>query len=166
MKNFITVSATLLLLIFISCSQNDRTGAGQETAGNTGSSSAATSHDYNSPSRPKSDAQASGGATLRASTPYHQANASTVTQDLNPAPFMGGGPVGQSPGSSGVVATNRAMGTVEGPMDQPPAGIGPGMQGQNFSAGVPAPTYSGSGRKSTAGENIPGSQSTQPATPK
>ena len=166
MKSFVSAPATLLLLIFIGCSENDRTGAGQNTGGNNGSSLAATTHDYSSPSRPRSDAQASGGTTLRASTPYRQANGNTVSQNLNPAPFMSGGPIGQSPSSSSAVATNRAMGTVEGPMDQPPAGIGPGMQGQNFSAGVPSPAFSGSGRKSTAGENIPGSQSTQHATPK
>jgi len=165
-KSFVNAPATLLLLIFIGCSENNRTGAGQNAGGNTGSSSAAITHDYSSPSRPRSDPQASGGATLRASTPYRQANRNTVSQNLNPAPFMSGGPVGQSPGSSGAVATNRAIGTVEGPMDQPPAGIGPGMQGQNFSAGVPSPAFSGSGRKSTAGETVPGSKSTQPATPK
>ena len=164
MKNFYTAFATLLLFVFVfsGCSGNDRTGAGRNLGGDTSSSSAATPQDYNW-SHFQTDAQASGGTTLKASTPYKQANAPAVSQNLNPAPFMAGNQVGQSPNAANVVATNRAMGTVEGLMDQPPASVGPGMQGMNPSAGFNSGPQGASGRASQAGQTPPAASGSQGA---
>jgi len=162
-KNFHIVFATLLLLLFIGCSGNDRTGAGHNLGGDTSSSSAATPQDYNWSSHLQTDPQANGGAALKASTPYKQANAPVVSQNLNPAPFMAGNQIGQSPSAANVVETNRAMGTVEGPMDQPPASVGPGMQGVNPSAGFSSGPQGESGRAAQAGQTPPAPSGSQGA---
>src|SRR5947199_2036685 len=89
-KNFYIAFTTLLLLLFIGCSGSDRTGAGHNQGGNTGSSSASIASDYNYSSGTQTDPDANGGAALKATTPYRQANAPAVSQDLNPAPFLSG----------------------------------------------------------------------------
>jgi len=165
-KNFHIAFATLLLLLaflFSGCSGNDSTGAGHNLGGDTSSSSAATPQDYNWSSHSQTDPQASGGTTLKASTPYKQANAPAVSQNLNPAPFMAVNQIGQSPNAANVVETNRAMGTVEGLMDQPPASVGPGMQGLNPSSGFNSGPQGASGRASQAGQTPPAASGSQGA---
>jgi len=162
-KHFHIAFVTLLLLLFIGCSGNDRTGAGHNLGGNTGSSSAAASQDYNWSSGSQTDPDANGGSALRASTPYRQANAPAVSQNLNPAPFMSGNQIGQSPSSANIVETNRAMGTVEGPMDQPPASVGPGMQGMNPNSSFSSGPQGESGRAAQAGQTPPAASGSQGA---
>jgi hypothetical protein len=169
LRTIVIVSAALLSFCVVGCSGTDNDRSGANLPGYSGGgSSAATSQDYNQKPAPTSDPEASGGSTLAASTPF-KANGPAISQNLNPAPFMGSGTAGQGDANSGrsvILSSNRTMGTVEGPSDQPAAGIGPGMLGQSSSGSFRGPGFSGSGRKSTAGENIPGGQSTQPASPK
>ena len=166
MKSFVILFAAFAVAAFIGCSGGDQPGAGTNRGGSTGESSAATAQDYGQKPAEVPDPQASGGTTLKASTPY-QNGGKTISQNLNPAPFMSQNQAaGAGRSETAGLPANRAMGTVDGPMDQPPAGIGPGMLGSNSSRSFPSPAYSGSGRKSTAGQNIPGPQTTQPSTPK
>ena len=171
MKNLIGIFAALLLSVLIGCSGNDRMGAGENLGGDTGNSSASTEQDYNLKQPAATDPEASGGTTLRASTPYSEASKPAIGQNLNPAPFTGGPEqaaqrAARNAGSAADLSANRAMGTVDGPMDLPAAGVGPGMQGPSTSGSFRGPSFSGSGQKSTSGQGIPGPQSSQGATPK
>ncbi len=156
MKNLIAVAATSLLLAVLGCSGNDRTGAGLNQGAPT-ESSAATQQDYSQKPVPTSDPEASGGTTLKASTPYKQDQGATVSQNLNAAPFLNPEP-GQAATNRGTptaeLPANRAMGTVDGPMDQPAAGVAPDVTQDSRSI---APTPSG---KSSTGAKVPA-----PSTP-
>jgi hypothetical protein len=159
-KNVTAVAATSLLFAILGCSGNDRTGAGLNQGAPT-ETSAATQQDYSQKPVPTSDPEASGGTTLKASTPYNQAQGATVSQNLNAAPFLNPEP-GQAATnretSTAQLPANRAMGTVDGPMDQPAAGVAPDVT-QDSRSVAPSP----SGRSST-GAKVPAPST--PQTPK
>jgi hypothetical protein len=155
-KTVIAVAATSLLFALLGCSGNDRTGAGLNQ-GAPAETSAATQQDYSQKPPATSDPEASGGTTLKASTPYNQTQGSTVSQNLNAAPFLNQQPEPMAANRETTTAqlpANRAMGTVDGPMDQPPAGIAPDVN-QNSRSLAPSP----SGR-SSSGAKVPA-----PSTP-
>ena len=81
----------------------------------------------------QSDSSASGGSSLPAAAPYaNDSKGPAVQQNVNAMPFM----TSSSPMKSGMslpesasALVSRADGTMYGPKDMSPAGIGPGMEG-------------------------------------
>jgi hypothetical protein len=69
------------------------------------------------------------------------------------------------PASAGALVS-RADGTMYGPTDMSPAGIGPGMEGPGSSGSTPNQSFRAAGTKSTAGATIPGKETNKGATPK
>lgn len=136
----ITRSPAVFLVSFavlsvLGCSSNDKLGAGREGNLNTSNTPAATNAipaDSRAQSSGQPDPAGNGGSTLPASAPY-QGGGVTVTQNLNPAPFLtasqpqSGGPVG---GGSSNTLTSRADGTMRGPNDLPAASTDWGTSGQ------------------------------------
>jgi hypothetical protein len=126
------------LLSILGCTSNDRIGAGREGNLNTPNTPAATNAipaDSRAQSSGQPDPAATGGSTLPASAPYEGGGA-TVTQNVNPAPFL----VASQPGAGGTGAapsnalTSRADGTMRGPNDLPAASTGSGTSGQPTAA--------------------------------
>lgn len=149
MKKFFAVATAFILCAFLGCSGNDKTGAGINQGG-VAPTSSATAQD-SAPKPASSDPEASGGTTLRASTPYNQQGA-TVSQNLNAAPFVnhdGSAMTGSADAKAAQLPANRAMGTVDGPMDMPPAGVAPDVN-QNSRGIAASPT----GRSAT-GAKVP-----------
>ncbi|MGE5323068.1 MAG: hypothetical protein ACM3SW_09410 [Actinomycetota bacterium] len=128
--------ALLLIVGVLGCSGNDADRATQPT-GSTPSfpnttAGAAGAGVANGDQQAQTSPEGSGGSTLPASTPYNQGNGGTVSQNLNPAPFLMAKEPSSAAGvkissSHGLVA--RADGTMYGPTDLPAAGVGPGAQG-------------------------------------
>jgi hypothetical protein len=98
---------------------------------------------------PHPDPAANGGASLPASTPYDGGGA-TVTQNVNPAPFVAG-----SPQASGMASappppntlTSRADGTMMGSNDQPAASTTWGTQATSWTSSAPAPAVKTQAKK-------------------
>ena len=84
MKNLALLPLSLTF-IAVGCTSNDKTGAGLEGNLNTPPAPAVSSDSRTQPAG-QPDPGANGGFKLPASAPY-QGNA-TVTQNLNPAPFL------------------------------------------------------------------------------
>lgn len=133
MKNLILLSAAAIVFFFLGCSGNDYVGAGQNKGGDVSAASAATAQDYSQRPPEQADSASSGGFTTKASDPYSHGNGATVSQNVNPTPFMGssnGGLRGENPqNASANLATNRAVGEMEGATDQPPGAVAPGEMG-------------------------------------
>jgi len=118
----------------------------------------------------QSDSSASGGSSLPAAAPYaSDGKGPAVQQNVNAMPFM----TSSSPMKSGMslpesasALVSRADGTMYGPTDMSPAGIGPGMEGPGRGGATPNQSFRGAGTKSTAGATIPGNQSNKGAIPK
>lgn len=139
MKNAVISISCVLMLIALGCTSNDRSGAGREQ----------TPHEPAAPAPPgaisasvggstaqapgRSDPSANGGSSLTASTLYN-GNGTTVSQNINPAPFLtanqaqGGHPSGAAVPPNPL--TSRADGDMRGPNDQPAAGTGGATQSQ------------------------------------
>ncbi|HKF21968.1 MAG TPA: hypothetical protein VKE93_10385 [Candidatus Angelobacter sp.] len=99
---------------------------------------------------PHPDPAANGGASLPASTPY-DGGGTTVTQNVNPVPFVAGSPQASgtaSAPSSPNALTSRADGTMSGSSDQPAASTTWGTQATNWypSSGT-APATQPQGKK-------------------
>lgn len=154
MKNLIFLSAVAIVFFFLGCSGND-VGAGQNIGGDVSTSSAATAQDYSQRPPEQTDSASSGGFTTKASDPYSHGNGTAVSQNVNPTPFMGssnGGLRGQNPQNvSANLATNRAVGEMEGATDQPPGAIAPGEMGPvRQPQGLSAQPFGGIGEGGTA----------------
>jgi hypothetical protein len=123
----------LLLGILAGCSRTDYVGAGESKGGDVSTSSAATPQDYAQRPPEQVDSASNGGFSTQASDPYTHNNGTTVSQSINPTPFMGssvGGLRGSNPKDPATnLATNRAVGEMEGASDQPPGAIAPGEMG-------------------------------------
>jgi hypothetical protein len=127
MKKIAFVTCALVLMA-LGCTSNDKNGAGREatpaeTAAPAPPTAATASVSPASTEAPgRSDPSANGGSSLTASTPYN-GNGQTVSQNINPAPFLTASQRGTSttavPPNS---LTSRADGTMSGPNDQPAAG--------------------------------------------
>lgn len=162
MKNFTPLFAAAIAFLFLGCSGNDYSGAGQSEGGDVSASSAATAQDYGQRPPEQTDSASSGGFTTKASDPYSHGNGAAVSQNVNPTPFMGssnGGLRGENPqNASANLATNRAVGEMEGATDQPPGAIAPGEMGPvRQTQGLSAQPFSGIGEGGTAQQS--------PATP-
>ena len=153
--------ALLLIVGAVGCSGNDKDRATQPTGSepsfpNT-TAGAAGAGVANGDQQPETAPEGSGGSSLPASTPYNQGNGGTVSQNLNPAPFLMAKEPSSTAGisissSRGLVA--RADGTMYGPTDLPAAGVGPGMQGAAEGGAV---------RSSNAVGRTPARESKKPA---
>jgi hypothetical protein len=91
---------------------------------------------------PQPDPAANGGSSLAASTPY-DGGGKTVTQNVNPAPFLAGSPA-QSSGTANALPppnslTSRADGTMYGANDQPAASTSWGTPATKWSSPAAAP---------------------------
>jgi len=137
MKNLAVFFISFALLSVLGCTSNDRVGAGREGNLNT-PSTPATTHEVPADSRAQSSGQpdpaATGGSSLPAIAPY-QGGGETVTQNVNPAPFLvASQPGGGSSGAPSNALTSRADGTMRGPNDLPAASTGWGTSGQPTTA--------------------------------
>lgn len=162
MKSVPGILALLLMASLVSvvgCSGNDKDRAtassGSMPSAPTASQGAAGAGVASGDQAVQADPSSSGGSMLPASTPYSQGKAGTVSQNVNPAPFLTAGQAKQGPetntNSNGLVS--RADGTMFGPGDQPAAGIGPGMEGQaQRGAGT---SNAGTGKASGGGLSAP-----------
>jgi hypothetical protein len=132
-KKLIVIVLTALLWIVMGCSRNDYVGAGESKGGDTSASSAATAQDYAHRPPEQIDSASNGGFSTKATDPYSHGNGATISQNVNPTPFMGssaGGLRGENPQNASTnLATNRAVGEMEGATDQPPGAIAPGDMG-------------------------------------
>lgn len=138
-ENMKTLPAFLVLLLIVcvmGCSGNDKDRATQPTGSmpsfaNTSSGAegaGVASGNQKQETSPESD----GGTSLQASTPYSSGKGGTVSQNINPAPFLtasaaGKGGTPKTASATGLVS--RADGTMYGPSDLSAAGVGPGMSG-------------------------------------
>jgi hypothetical protein len=119
---------------------------------------------------PQIDNESNGGSSLAAAAPYaSDGKGGAVQQNVNPSPFMTASSSMKSgmalPASAGALVS-RADGTMYGPTDMSPAGIGPGMEGPGSGGSTPNQSFRGAGTKSTAGATIPGKETNKGATPK
>jgi hypothetical protein len=126
----------LLITGVMGCSGNDKDRATQPTGSmpsfpNTtaGAEGAGTA---SGDQKIETSAASSGGSSLQASTPYSSGKGASVSQNLNPAPFMtasAGAKAGapNNPNAMGLVS--RADGTMYGPNDLSAGGVGPGTSG-------------------------------------
>jgi hypothetical protein len=166
-KNFIFLSAVAIVFFLLGCSSNN-VGAGENIGGDVSTSSAATAQDYSQRPPAQTDSASSGGFTTKASDPYSHGNGAAVSQNVNPTPFMGssnGGLRGQNPQNvSANLATNRAVGEMEGATDQPPGAVAPGEMGPvRQPQGLSAQPFGGIGEGNTA---TPPKSRTVPGNPK
>lgn len=125
----------LLIVCAVGCSGNDKERATQPTGSmpsfaNT-SSGAEGAGVASGDQKTETSAASSGGSSLQASTPYNSGKG-TVSQNLNPSPFLtaaasGNGGAPKAASATGLVS--RADGTMYGPSDLAAAGVGPGMSG-------------------------------------
>jgi len=139
MKGLAVFFISIGLLTVLGCTSNDRVAAGREGNLNTPNAPAATNAipaDSRAQSSGRPDPAATGGSSLPASAPY-QGNGVTVTQNVNPAPFLvasqpgAGGNPGSAPSDT---LTSRADGTMRGPADLPAASTGWGGSEQPTTA--------------------------------
>jgi hypothetical protein len=163
-KNIIFI-ALAALWILLGCSRTDYVGAGENKGGDVSTSSSATAQDYGQHPREQVDSASNGGFSTTASDPYSHGNGTSVAQNVNPAPFMGssvGGLRGANPqNASANLATNRAVGEMEGATDQPPGAIAPGEMGPvRQPMGLSAQPFAG------IGEAVLKPQRTATTTPK
>ena len=127
MKKAIMSVTCVLIVMALGCTSNDKNGAGRErTPGEVGAApltpAASASVSGASMEKPApSDPSANGGSSLTASTPYN-GNGQTVSQNINPAPFLTASQKGTSTAVPPNSLTSRADGTMSGPNDQPAAG--------------------------------------------
>src|SRR5215475_3074808 len=93
MKKIAFVTCALVLMA-LGCTSNDKDGAGREAtpaaeaaapAPPTAATASVSPASTEAPGR--SDPSANGGSSLTASTPYN-GNGQTVSQNINPAPFL------------------------------------------------------------------------------
>lgn len=140
-----SLAVLLIIGICVGCSGNDKDRATASSGSmpsmpNT-SQGAAGAGAASAEEPAQVDPSSSGGSTLPASTPYSQQKGTTVSQNVNPAPFLTASQAKPGPQNLGAVGlVSRADGTMFGPADLPAAGIGPGMEG---------PTQGGASRSST-----------------
>jgi len=117
---------------------------------------------------PQIDSHSNGGSSLAVASPYAgDGKGGVVQQNVNPAPFL----QASSPMKAGMALpvgslVSRADGTMYGPGDLSPAGVGPGMEGPGTAASTPNQSFRASGTKSTTGATIPGNQNNKGAIPK
>jgi hypothetical protein len=125
----------LLIVGVMGCSGNDKDRATQPTgsmpsfANTTAGAEGAGA--VSGDQKMETSAASSGGSSLQASTPYSSGKSSTVSQNLNPAPFLtaAGAKAGAPKTASATGLVSRADGTMYGPTDLAAAGVGPGMSG-------------------------------------
>lgn len=171
MKNFILLFTAAIVLFFLGCSGNDYVGAGQNKGGDTSTSAAATEQDRSQAPPEQFDSASSGGFTTKASDPYSHGNGATVSQNVNPTPFMGssqGGLRGENPQNASTnLATNRAIGEMEGATDQPPGAIAPGEMGPvRQPEGLSAQPFGGIGAGGNTSQNTATQPKSRTANPK
>jgi hypothetical protein len=125
----------VLIVGVMGCSGNDKDRATQPTgsmpsfANTTAGAEGAGA--VSGDQKMETSAASSGGSSLQASTPYSSGKSSTVSQNLNPAPFLtaAGAKAGAPNIASATGLVSRADGTMYGPSDLAAAGVGPGMSG-------------------------------------
>ena len=136
MKTLPAFLVLLLIVCVMGCSGVDKDRATQPTGSmpsfadtSSGAEGAGVaSGDQKQETSPESD----GGTSLQASTPYSSGKGGTVSQNINPAPFLtasAAGKAGPPKTASATGLVSRADGTMYGPSDLSAAGVGPGMSG-------------------------------------
>ena len=170
-KKIIFAALAALLWIVMGCSRNDYVGAGENKGGDTSASSAATAQDYSQRPPEQVDSASNGGLSTKASDPYSHGNGATISQNVNPTPFMGssaGGLRGENPQNASTnLATNRAVGEMEGATDQPPGAIAPGEMGPvRQPMGLSAQPFAGIGEGAATQQKPAATPKVQPKKPK
>jgi hypothetical protein len=176
-EKIVSVKTTIAFLalasfsLLIGCSRSDYTGAGESKGGDVSNSSAATPQDYGQKPPDQFDSASSGGSTTQASDPYSHNNGSAISQNINPAPFVGssaGTLRGQNPQDATTnLATNRAVGEMEGATDQPPGAVAPGEMGPAPQPiGLSTQPFGGIGEGNAPGRNTQTKSGFQKQKPK
>ena len=132
-KTVLMVAITCVLLCAQGCTRNDRDTAGLQREPNIPPTQAGPEPSNPGEQAYQTDPAANGGLSLHAAAAY--ADGATVSQNLNPAPFVNAGQT--SPGTTGAVPdpnrlTRSADGTMSGPHDLPPATTGWGTAATNY----------------------------------
>lgn len=170
MKHLFAIVVICTLLMVTGCSGNNNAGTTPSFPETTLGASGSGAGGQITAEGMQSDSGASGGSSLPAAAPYaSDGKGPAVQQNVNAMPFMNSSSPMQSGMSlpeSASALVSRADGTMYGPKDMSPAGIGPGMEGPGRGGATPNQSFRGAGTKSTAGATIPGNQSNKGAIPK